>query len=96
MCHYAEQPEEKEANQCSGDAASFVAKNAKPHESSVFCHDKDRRAVTNCIVALQSPAECNGEPLRGMSMKMTRLSKKIRNTNMWILFKVIIEPYCEV
>ena len=59
------------------------------NETSVFRHDdshaKDRRTVTNWIVALESRAECNGEPLRGMNKKMTRLSKRTRSTNMWIL-----------
>jgi len=59
---------------------------------NVYCHAKDRRKVTNKIVAatvaLQSPAECNAEPLRGMSNQMTSLSKRTRSTNMWILLQL--------
>ena len=39
-------------------------------------------------LALESPAECNGEPLRGMNKKMTRLSKRARSTNMRILIQL--------
>ena len=63
-------------------------KKCKNHMKAVFSVMTKTVGQAQTGFALESPAECNGEPLRGMNKKMTRLSKRTRSTNMWLLLQL--------
>ena len=88
LCHYAKQIKERRPINVLAMPPVWSQKMQKSHESSVLRHDNDRWSLTSWIVALESPAECNGEPLRGMNKKTTELSKRTRSTNIWILLQL--------